>query len=244
MASILLLPLVGLAQEKTTPSLPVGVDITVEPQFSTQMTQSALRTAHDVGELAAEVSVSETQDATFGFASKSPEAKFFLTGALYSEAFSYLNSGKLDTAADRLKTLEQEFVALGVPSSMFNYISKTRSLVEREKYSREALSDFLSLFQPFFEDYAASVSADKLVLFRAGSWLSDYGMVAAAGETGMLHQTGILDYFVREMERMDAPQGVMTALDEMAGIAAQEEISDRDARKLHDLIGKIQSILG
>jgi hypothetical protein len=216
----------------------------VEVIFNSIGFQSSIKTDKGLGALAQEHSTIGNKDTSFGFAAASDEARFFLIGSVYSEALAYLQGGKLDLAAERLKLIEKEFITLNVPSPLFNYINKTRNLIERDRYSKEALIDFMSLFQPFFEEYAKNKSEDKLTLFRAGSWLMDMSLATAAGNKELLKQTVKLNYFIKEMKRMDAPKGVLTDLDEMEKIANKTDITDKDTKKVLDLVKEIQTILG
>lgn len=216
-----------------------------EPSFSSFGLQAAVRTPESLGALATANSSFGDEAASFGFAAKSPEAQFFLIGAAYAEALALVRSGSREAAVERLRAIELEAVILGFPSPLYNYIAKVRAILERkEPYPTEVELAFLSLFQPFFEDYARGEAEDKLTLFRAGSWLVDLGLVVAAGNTQLLQQSSQLDYFRAEMERMDAPKGVQDALAEISNIAAQDEVPERDARKVLDLVESIQSLLG
>jgi hypothetical protein len=197
-----------------------------------------------LGEIAKEQSTVDQEGLAYGFAAKSEEAKFFLIGSLYSEALAYLFSGDNELAAERLKAVEREFIVLQVPPSLYNYLTKMRSMLTSGKHDPKLVAELLSLFQPFFEEYAEGQSTDKLTLFRAGIWLFDMGLTAAAGDLELLHQAGTLEYFTEEMERMDAPVGVMRALDDINDIVKQEKVSDRDVRNILKLVKRIQTILG
>lgn len=212
--------------------------------FNSYQFQSGIKSGKSLGTLAKEHSTIGEKATTFGFAAKSEEAKFFIIGALYSETIAYLKSGNLDLAAKRLESIEKEFVSLRVPSSLYNFVTKARNLIQTKKYKPEVLGEFLSLFQPFYEDYTKTKGEDKLILFRAGSWLVDMSLTAGAGDKELLRQKGTLDYFTKEMKRMDAPKGVMDALDEITKISVKKEITDRDAKEVLNLVKKIQTILG
>lgn len=212
--------------------------------FNSYRYQSNIKSGKSLGTLAKENSTIGEKAVTFGFAAKSEEAKFFTIGALYSESIAYLKSGNKELAAKRLESIEKEFINLGVPNSLYNYIIRTRAMVENKKYSANVLGELISLFQPFFEEYAKSKGEDKLILFRAGSWLVDMSLTAAAGDNELLRQKGTLNYFTKEMKRMDAPKGVMDALDEITKIVEKKDITNRDAREVLNLVKKIQTILG
>lgn len=243
LVSALLITQASLAQEAH--QLPEGFTL---PQgdlvFSSSALQAELDGNIDLGAMAQENSALGERASAFSFSTKSDEANVFLVGALYSESLAFMSSSDFELAEDRLEALQQQFIILGVPSSLYSYVSKVLSLVRQQEYSNEVLLDMLSLFQPFFEDYASNRSDDFLILFRAGSWLSDLSLAAAVGNTNMLLQPAHLAYIAREMERMDAPQGVGDALERIAEITAKDQISTRDLQSVIAQISRIQSILG
>jgi hypothetical protein len=215
-----------------------------ETIFNSSRFQSGIKSGMNLGIVAKENSLAGDQATSFGFAEKSEEAKFFLVGSLFSEVLAYLRGGNIEMAAKRLETIEREFINLQAPSSLYNYISRTRNFIELKEYSPETTGEFLSLFQPLFEDYARSRGSDMLTLFRAGSWLFDITLTAAAGDKLLLIQPERLGYFIKEMKRMDAPVGVMNALDEIDKIMGKKEIADKDIDDVLELVKKIQIILG
>jgi tetratricopeptide (TPR) repeat protein len=245
-AILLLIFQVTDAFSQETRKIPNNLDLSGgEILFSSSNFQSGIRSTDKLGTLVQKYSSIGKDAVSYGFAAKSDEAKFFIIGALYSEALAYLNSGQIDMAAKRLESIEKEFIVLGVPNSLYNYISKTRNILELNKYSLEALKDFLSLFQPIFEDYAKNKGGDKLTLFRAGSWLVDMSLTAAADNRGLIKlKQEQLSYFIKEMERMDAPKGVLKSLKEIEKVAKKETISDKDVENILKQVKKIQTILG
>jgi hypothetical protein len=223
---------------------PQNLNVGNSESFDSARFQSAIRSDKSLGALAKEHSGIGEQGTSYGFAAKSEEAKFFIIGTLYSEALAYLKAGNYDMAAKRLTAIENEFINMHVPLALYNYISKTRNIITTKRYSPEAQAEFLSLFQPFYEDYAKSKGEDKLTLFRAGSWLMDISLAAAGGDKELLRQQSKLGYFIKEMKRMDAPKGALDALNEIVTISMAKEISDKDTEKVLKLVKKIQTILG
>jgi len=232
----------GFSQEVF--KLPKNLGTNSTENFNSAYFQSAIRSGKSLGALAKENTFAGNPATSFGFAAKSEEAKFFIIGSLYSESLACLKSSDPDLAAKRMEAMQQEFINLLAPSSLFNYTSRTLNILKTKRYSTEAQLEFLSLFQPFFEDYAKTKGEDKLTLFRAGSWMMDMGLAAAAGDKGMLKQPEKLGYFTREMKRMDAPQGVLDALDDIGKITVKKDITDKEAQEVLDLVKKIQTILG
>lgn len=213
--------------------------------FNSANYQSIIQGGDNLSQLAKSQSPMGGDAAAYGFAAKSDEAKFFLIGTLYSEALAHLSGGNLKLAAERLDTIENQFVAIQVPGALYSFITKVHSRVALEKYPKEALVDMLSLFQPFFEAYAQDLSQDKLILFRAGSWLMDMSLAAAADNRALIRQANPqLAYFIKEMKRMEAPQGVLDAYARISEIADKEAVSDNDVKKVIKQVKKIQTILG
>jgi hypothetical protein len=127
-------------------------------------------------------------------------------------------------------------------------VSPTRftdsSAKSTKKYDPAVLLEFFSLFQPVYEDFLKSKGQDRLTLFQAGSWLMDMGLAAAAQDNSLLKQPQVLNFFIAEMKRMDAPKGVQDSLTEIATISSKKELAPRDADQVLKLIKKIQTVLG
>jgi hypothetical protein len=238
--ALLVLPVSAISQDTLDPN---NIKTSPAPFFNSDMLQSGIRSPLNLGGLAKQNSPINVKGASFGFAAKSDEARFFLIGASYSEALAYLEGGKPDLASQRLQFIEEEFIQMGAPSSLYTLISKTRNMVEIGKYPKEYVRTVLSLFQPFFEEFAQSKSEDKLILFRAGSFLSDIGLVAAAGNKELLKQSTNITYFSTEMKRMDAPKGVLEALAEMHKVSEKETLTDKDSATVLKLVKKIEELL-
>jgi hypothetical protein len=240
--SILALGLGLAAQEpKTLPKLD-GVPVT--PVFNSGRFQARISGPQGLGVLANDVSVFGKGDQAMGFAAKSDEAKTFLIGSFYSEALAYVRGGKTDLAVERIKAMEREFIAMGAPNAVNAVLSRVENLIATKKYEPAVLLDFLGLAQPVCEDYLLSKGKDRLTLFQAGSWLMDMGLAAAAKDKSLLRQPDVLNFFIAEMKRMDAPKGVQDSLAEISAISVKKDIVDRDADQVLKLIKRIQSVLG
>jgi hypothetical protein len=185
-----------------------------------------------------------SQALAFGFAAKSPEATFFLIGSLYAEAVAYIRSGNLDLAAQRLAAIETESIKLQVPSALYNYVSRLRNLVETQRYPAEVLGEFAALLQPFLEEYGVSQSADRRTLLRAGAWLVDMSLAAAAGDKELLKQVSALHYFSSELQRLQAPKGVLDALAEFTAIVSKPDLNEQDVARVLTLVQTMQTVLG
>jgi len=241
--AVLALTMVLAAQEEKR-VIPKVDPSTAQPVFDSTGFQSRIAAPKGIGGLANDLSLYGKGGQAMGFAAKSEEAKTFLIGSFYSECVAYVRAGKADLAVDRLKAIENEFIAMGVPNSIYGFISKIENAITTKKYDTAVLLDFLSLFQPVYEDYLKSKGQDRLTLFQAGSWLMDMALAAAAQDTSLLKQPRTLSYFVAEMKRMDAPKGVQDALAEILTISGKKELAGRDADQVLKLIKKIQTVMG
>jgi hypothetical protein len=238
----LLGPGVSLAQEPES-----SVDKPAPEAAHVVFNSSALQAGMSgtgLGTIALDNSTLGDAASSFGFAAKSEEANVFLAGALYSESLAFLRGDTTDLAIDRMEALQKQFVSLQVPSALYGLISRVTNLTKGRKYSQDALVEMLSLVQPFLEEHLRSRSEDFLTLFRAGSWLADLRMVAAAGRTDLLRQQVHLTYIVDEMKRLEAPAGVTDALNEIADAISKDEITARDANTVIEQVKRIQSLLG
>jgi hypothetical protein len=238
--ALLVLPVSAISQDTLVPS---NIETSPTPFFNSDMFQSGIRSPLNIGGLAKQNSPIDDKGSSFGFAAKSDEARFFLIGASYSEALAYLGGGKPDLASQRLQYIEEELINMGAPSSLYTLISKTHNMLETGQYPTPYVRTVLSFFQPFFEEFAQSKSGDKLILFRAGSFLSDIGLAAAAGNKELLKQSTNLTYFSTEMKRMDAPKGVLEALAEMNTMSEKETLTDNDPATVLKLVKKIEQLL-
>ena len=212
-------------------------------QFSSVRFQSAIRSEETLATLAKQTDFIPKESVSFGFSAKSREARFFILGTLYSQALAHLAGGNAEATADRLKAIETEFISLQAPSSLYNYVAKTRNMVETGRYEREVLLEFLGVFEPFLSDYALDAGKDMPLLLHAGSWLNDFGIAAAADDKRLLSQNEKLAYFRDEMTRLNAPKQAVQSFDELVKITNKEKIADDDVKKIRGLVNKIQTTL-
>jgi hypothetical protein len=223
---------------------PVLGNLDSDVPFDAYTFQAGIQSETELGALATTHSIIGQQAVAFGFAAKSETAKFFIIGALYAEALAYLRSGDLNVAVQRLEAIEKELVELQAPSSLGNYLDKMQELLGSRRYASEALGEFLALFEPLYAEYARSKGADRLMLFRAGTWLENMMLAAAAGDKASLRQANAVQYFRQEMVRLNAPKGVRDALEHMSDLIAKQEITDRDVKEILKLVKKVQLLLG
>lgn len=215
-----------------------------EALYSSAARQARIVSERPIGSIALENTRLDAKGTGFGFAAKSPEARFFLAGSFYSEALALARGGKWPEAAKRAEAIERILVDLGAPSGLYTYAVKAKNHLRRKDLPAAAALDYLSLFQPLFSDFAKAQSADKLALFTTGAWISDMGLAAGAGNAALLRDDAMLQRISADMKRMDAPKGVQEALEQINAISTQKEITERDAKTVLGLVQRIQALLG
>ncbi len=104
--------------------------------------------------------------------------------------------------------------------------------------------EFLALLQPQLDGFAASNSSDMQILFQTGAWLVDLSVAATAGDYRYLAQKMRIAYTIEEMERMEAPKGVLDGLRTIEEIAGRDQVEKRDVEKIAREVKRIQSLLG
>jgi hypothetical protein len=241
---IIIIAWAGVCFGQKTHSIPSNLDLRdAKPLFNSSGYQSSIKTNRSLAELAMSTSFLDTSSLALGFSAKSAEAQFFIIGALYSQIVALLNGDSLELAARHLDKVESELIDLGAPGGLFNYTSNLRNMIITKRNSKEVTYEFASLLQPFLEDFAKARIDNKAVLLDAGSWLVDFGLAASAGDVEKLRQGNKISYFLKEMERLEAPKGVIESYQELLAISGKKEISESDFSDILRLVRKIQTIL-
>jgi hypothetical protein len=212
--------------------------------YSSSATQQALSPQVNVGDAVMAQSILGQSATTLGFAEKSPEARTFLTGALYAEALALTRAGRMAEATKRLDALVDLTAQLHIAPATNQYLYRVQHLLQRESYSPAALAEMLSLAQPFLDAHNAAQGRNMLLLFQTGAWLADYAMIAGSGDYQYLRQPMMLGRTLREMERLEAPKGVLDALREIRALTAGKGLGEREAREVQRLVRKMQELLG
>lgn len=211
--------------------------------YSSPTTQAAIGRAANIGDAVLANSVLGKSAATMGFAEKSPEAKTFLTGALYAEALALTRDGQFEDAGKRLAALADLTADLKVSPALNNYLVRVNHLIMKKAHDRAALLEMLSLAQPFLDQHLGGQSNDMRFLFQTGAWLSDYGMAASAGEYRFLRQPLMLGRTIREMQRLEAPKGVINALQEIKSLTSKKDLGEIEAHQIQQLVKKMQELM-
>ena len=116
-------------------------------------------------------------------------------------------------------------------------------LLQNQQYTAEALEKFLALFEVLYTEDAGSVDAENPTLFRAGTWVENMKLAAAAGDKDALRQVTTAQYFRREMQSLHAPQGILDALEQISHIVAKPEMTARDVTDVLTLAKQVQRLL-
>ncbi len=205
--------------------------------------QAGLVERSDLGELVAAQSALKEQMVAFGFASQPAPAKSYFLGALYAEALAYTRSGDAATASQRWATIRQAVEPVASPLAL--YAGQMELLLtQSEAGIAPETADLMALFEPLYETYTGAHTDPMVPLFRAGTWLTNMRLAAASGDKAALRTPATIRYFKGEMVRLEAPKGVLDALDGMGRLVEQDNLSDRDVKGLLRLVKKMQRSLG
>jgi hypothetical protein len=128
---------------------------------------------------------------------------------------------------------------LGAPSS---YLSVMQSLLQNRQYPAAVLREFLALFEVLYTEDAKSVDAESLTLFRAGAWMENMKLAAAAGDKNALRQVTTAQYLRREMQSLHAPQGILDALEQISHIVDKPALTDGDVKEVLALAKQVQRL--
>src|SRR5437667_131301 len=106
---------------------------------------------------------------------------------------------------------------------MFGWDSGPLSRARQRANRRQAFSSTLS---------AGSSDAESLALFRAGAWVENMKLAAAAGDKDALRQVTTAQYVRREMQNLHAPQGILEALEQLSHTVVKSELTQNDIAKV------------
>ena len=204
--------------------------------------QARIHSATDLGTLVTAHAVVDEPAVVFGFAATSERARFFLLGTRYAEALAYVRSGNVDPAVQRLAAMHQELSDMQGRSAVLSYLSVMQHLLQNRQYTAEVLEKFLALFEVLYTEDAKGVGAESRMLFRAGAWMENMKLAAAAGDKDALRQVTTVQYVRREMQSLHAPQGILDTLEQISHIVAKSELTDTDVRKVLALAKQVQRL--
>jgi hypothetical protein len=209
--------------------------------------QASMIVSAELGALVAANSTVEEQMVAFGFASKPLPARSYLLGTLYAEALAYTRGGDMASAAGHWATIRQEVEPIAQPLTAYARQMETLLTAPADEQTADSATElvaFMALFEPLYEDYAGERAAQTLLLFRAGTWLTNMRLAAAIGDKTALQTPATVRYFQNEMRRLEAPQGVLDELAHMGRMMEQERLADQDVKKMLKLVKRVQELLG
>jgi anti-sigma factor RsiW len=208
--------------------------------------QAGMQRVNELGTIVAAQSPVKEPAAVIGFTPQATRTTFFRMGELYAEALAALQGGAVEVAASRLDILTQALANVQAPRVLAQYLREMHGLLQSRQHGAEVLATFLALFEPLYEDaYARGDMTEGLTLFRAGAWVENMYLAAASGDATALRQGGqAVDEVSSALARLNAPRGVLEALDRMHPLVSRQNLTDRDISVIRTLVQDIQGMLG
>ena len=180
-----------------------------------------------------------------GFTPQAVRTAYFRMGTWYAEAVAALQGGALEGAAPRLDLLIQTLASVQAPHALPQYLRALDTLLQSQQYEAVDMARFLALFEPLYEDaYARTARAEGLLLFRAGVWVENLALAAAAGDRAAVRQAGeVVEACRRTFIELHAPQEVLEALARLRALVARRALSDEEISAIQALVQDIQRLL-
>jgi hypothetical protein len=167
-------------------------------------------------------------------------------GTLYAEALAALQSGTVAAAAPRLDVLVRALATVQAPRPLAQYLHEMQTVLQSQRYTGEEVALFLALFEPLYEDaYVRTTTREGWLLFRAGTWMENLSLAAAAGDPAALRQGGpALVDIRRTLTQLQAPSEILEALARLHRLVAMPTLTDQDMGTIRMLVQEIQGMLG
>jgi hypothetical protein len=183
--------------------------------------------------------------AVVGFTPQAARTAYFRMGTLYAEALASLHGGTTEAAAPRLDILMQALASVQAPRALSQYLREMQTLLQNRRYEDAVVARFLALFEPLYEDaYARTNAAEGLLLFRAGAWVENLYLAAAAGDRAAVRQGGeAVVEFRHAFIQLQAPPETLAALARLRPLIARQALSDQEIGTIRALAQDIQGML-
>ena len=183
--------------------------------------------------------------AVVGFTPQAARTAYFRMGTRYAEALAALHGGAPEVAAPRLDLLMQALASVQAPHALPQYLHELHTLLQSRRYEAAVMARFLALFEPLYEDaYARTDTEEGLLLFRAGAWVENLSLAAAAGDRAAVRQAGaVVEAFRTAFIQLHAPQEALEALARLRPLVARQALSDQEMSAIRALVQDIQSRL-
>lgn len=207
--------------------------------------QSQIQHPQALGTFVAAHSALRDPAAIVAFTPSAARTTFIRLGTLYAEALATLASGEVEATAQRLDVLARALASVQAPPPLTQYLRTVHTLLQRQQVPGEEVATFLALFEPLYEDtYAGVNTMERIHLFRAGAWLENMYLAAAARDAAALQYGRATLAEVRSiLTRVHAPPEILTALERMQRLLTQPVLTEDELRTIETLVQDIQDRL-
>jgi len=204
--------------------------------------QAGMADAKAVGQFVAAHPARWDHTTVVGFTPQASRTAFVRMGFLYADALAALHGGAVEAAAPRLEALTQAVTQVQAPPALPQYLRAVQTWVQQRSYDDAVLAQFLALFEPLYEGaYTAADQAEKVTLFRAGTWLENLALAAAVGDRAALRQGGVmLEEVRRDLARLPVPPEVSETLERVHRLTTARALTDQDIHTIRTLVQDVQ----
>lgn len=165
----------------------------------------------------------------FAFSAAPQRVNYFRIGHVYAESLVYAANGDLETARQRLTAIAE---SLGDGAEV--------AQLARNEPSRRRIE----AIEPELARLAAAGGTHALALFRAGAWLNNAALAAAARDrTALRAAAPEIQRLRHELDSADTSPGALRELGALAELLANGDLSDHDYARIARLIRDVQSLL-
>jgi hypothetical protein len=165
---------------------------------------------------------------------------FVRMGILYAEAYATFSSGDVEGTLQRLDLLVQTLASVQASPVLPRYLHQLRTALQNQQSPEQDIA--LALFEPLYDDaYAGADTREQRLLFRAGAWLENMSLAAAAGDSTALRRGGVAVEEVRSVfAALGVPQQTLAALERLQHLVMQPTLTAGDMRVIRTLTQEIQ----
>jgi hypothetical protein len=207
--------------------------------------QRQIQPAQALGTFVAAHSALKEPAAFVAFTPQAARSAFVRLGTLYAEALATLASGDVPATAQRLDVLVQFLARVQAPPALPQYLQAVHTRLQQQGVPGADVATMLALFEPLYEDaYAGANSLQQVPLFRAGAWLENMALAAAARDMAALRYGGAALEEVRNtLTRVHAPPEVFSALAQVQPLLTQPGLMKDEFRTVQHLVQDVQERL-
>jgi anti-sigma factor RsiW len=220
-------------------------DPSADGRLRTYRFQVGMARAPELAALVAAHSPQWEPTAIIGFTPQAARTAFFRMGTLYAEALAALNGDAVEAASQRLDVLVQALASVQAPRPLSEYLREQQSLLQSRRYDSAVAARFLALFEPLYEDaYGRAETAERVTLFRAGTWVENMYLAAAAGDAAAVRRGGqAVDDVRRALAQLQAPREALAVLEQLQPLVARQTLTERDLSTIRTLVQNLQAML-